>query len=328
MKSWFEIVINKHKDKDNTKELIKIVNILKEEVGTGEFDLSELEYNIVLAYAHILCILYKREIVWGDWKYKNLGYFFSSLVSGDDISRLNSLAKNTKNISFYEALPEKVIVDKLENASILLNIVYDIEVIRDLTWALNFLNKKFIKKDSRELFVNYLFKNTDGFSLKESPEDKWDCLFLMLVEFLSSNSREIKNIKITKKDGKITTYDKNENTIQEYSDFLNREMKFDIINGFVEKDNFKLAEIYYLSKKAIITRENDNWEVKIIETTTKKLDITLTYEELTNLLDIMEDGLASKKNKSEDIREQQRMYFALVDLWGDNAANEEGDNEK
>lgn len=265
MKSWFEIVIDKHKDEDNTKELINIINILKEEVDTGEFDLSELEYNITLAYIHILCILYKREIGWGDWKYKNLGYFFSSLVCGDDICRLNSIAKNTKNISFYEALPEKVIVDKLENASILLNIVYDIEVIRDLTWALNFLNKKFIKKDSRELFVNYLFKNTDGFSLKESPEDKWDCLFLMLVEFLSSNSKEIKNIKISKKDGKATTYDKNKNTIQEYSDFLSKEMKFDIIKGFVEKDNFKSAEIHYLDKKAIVSREGNCWEVEISE---------------------------------------------------------------
>lgn len=36
MKSWFEIAINKHKDKDNTEELIKIVNILKEEVDTAE----------------------------------------------------------------------------------------------------------------------------------------------------------------------------------------------------------------------------------------------------------------------------------------------------
>lgn len=265
MKSWFEIVINKHKD--NTKELIKIVNILKEEVDTGEFDFSELEYNITLAYAHILCILYKNEIRWWDWKYRDLEleYFFSDLLYGDDIKNLSFILKSTKKIDFYEAIPEKVIVNKLENASILLNIVYDIEVLKDLIWALNFLNKKFIKKDSRELFVNYLFKNTDGFSLKESPEDKWDGLFLMLVEFLSSNLKEIKNIKISKKDGKATTYDKNKNTIQEYSDFLSKEMKFDIIKGFVEKDNFKSAEIHYLDKKAIVSREGNCWKVEISE---------------------------------------------------------------
>ena len=56
---------------------------------------------------------------------------------------------------------------------------------------------------------------------------------------------------------------------------------------------------------------------------TKKLDITLSYEELTDLLDVMEEGLISKESKGEDISKVRQTYFSLVNLWGDNASVDE-----
>lgn len=115
------------------------------------------------------------------------------------------------------------------------------------------------------MFINYLFKNTNGFLLKENPDDKWDGLFLMLLEFLDGNPEDIEIIKITKKDGRVNTYEKKKSTIKDYLNYLKEEMWYDNIKGFVEKDNFKSAEIYYLNKKAIVSGEGNDWKVEISE---------------------------------------------------------------
>lgn len=55
----------------------------------------------------------------------------------------------------------------------------------------------------------------------------------------------------------------------------------------------------------------------------KKIDLTLTYEELSDILEILEEGLISKETKGEDINKQRNIYFSLLNLWGDNASVDE-----
>lgn len=55
----------------------------------------------------------------------------------------------------------------------------------------------------------------------------------------------------------------------------------------------------------------------------KKIDLTLTYNELSDILDVLEEGLMSKETKGEDISKVRRTYFSLVNLWGDNASVDE-----
>lgn len=56
---------------------------------------------------------------------------------------------------------------------------------------------------------------------------------------------------------------------------------------------------------------------------TKKIDLTLTYDELSDILEILEEGLMSKETKGEDISKVRRTYFSLVNLWGENVSIDE-----
>lgn len=53
----------------------------------------------------------------------------------------------------------------------------------------------------------------------------------------------------------------------------------------------------------------------------KKTTLTIPYEDLSVILDIIGDWIQNHKEE-KDIKKKERIYFRLIDLWGNNASKQ------
>ena len=55
----------------------------------------------------------------------------------------------------------------------------------------------------------------------------------------------------------------------------------------------------------------------------KKVEITFNYEDLTMLLDLIEEGLKTKNKKNKELKKEKNLYFRLVNIWRKNGVIED-----